>query len=304
MPILTVAIQSPGDMGHGIGRVLAEGGYRTVSALDGRSKRTRTLAKAAGIEDIGPLSALLDQADVVLSIMRPDRALAFVEELASLAPNHAGKPVIVDLNAVAPATGRAAAAAAEAVGLSFVDGGIIGGPPRPGSKKTPRLYISGPRATELVVLNDAGLDFRVLGNGIGAASAIKMCYAALTKGLTAIGIHSMVTARLEGVDEALMAELAFSQKELLGHLERGLPDMCPKAYRWIGEMEEISKTHNDGGLPAEMFIGAANVYSQVEASPLGAEVVEDRKLGKTAEEVARILADHINGQGNAVGRAT
>ena len=301
MPISTVAIQSPGDMGHGIGRVLAEGGYRAVSALDGRSERTRTLAKSAGIEDIGPLSALLDQADVVLSIMRPDRALGFVEELASLAPNHVGKPVIVDLNAVAPATGRAAADAAEAVGLSFVDGGIIGGPPRPGSKKTPRLYISGPRAAELVVLNEAGLDFRVLGDGIGGASAIKMCYAALTKGLTAIGIHSMVTARLEGVDEALMAELAFSQKELLGHLERGLPDMCPKAYRWIGEMEEISKTHSDGGLPAEMFIGAAKIYSQVEASPLGAEVVEDRKLGKTAEEVARILADHIGAQGKAVG---
>ena len=295
MAIKTIAIQSPGDMGHGIGRVLAEAGYRTVSALEGRSQRTRGLAKAAGIEDIGGLGYLLGQADVILSIMRPDRALGFVETLASLAPAHSGRPMIVDLNAVAPGTGRTAAAVAEAAGFDFIDGGIIGGPPHPGSKSTPRLYISGPRAGELVILNQTGLDFRVLGDGIGAGSAIKMCYAALTKGLTAIGIHSMVTARLEGVEEALMVELGSSQKDLLRHLERGLPDMCPKAYRWVGEMEEISKTHVDGGLPGEMFIGAAKIYSMVEASPLGAEVVEDRKLGKTAEEVARILGDHIGG---------
>jgi 3-hydroxyisobutyrate dehydrogenase-like beta-hydroxyacid dehydrogenase len=300
MAIKTIAIQSPGDMGHGIGRVLAEGGYRTISALEDRSQRTRGLAKAAGIEDIGGLSDLLEQADVVLSIMRPDRALGFVEALASLAPAYSGRPMIVDLNAVAPGTGRAAAATAEAAGFDFIDGGIIGSPPRPGSKSTPRLYISGPRAGELVILNQTGLDFRVLGDGIGAGSAIKMCYAALTKGLTAIGIHSMVTARLEGVEEALMAELGSSQKDLLRHLERGLPDMCPKAYRWVGEMEEIAKTHVDGGLPGEMFIGAANIYSMVEASPLGAEVIEDRKLGTTAEEVARILGDHIGGRDKAV----
>jgi len=296
MPIKTVAIQSPGDMGHGVGRVLAEGGYRVVSALDGRSERTRGLAKAAGIEDIGPLSALLEQVDVVLSIMRPDRALGFVEDLAALAAKHGTRPMIVDLNAVAPATGRAAAAAAEAAGLAFVDGGIIGGPPRPGSDYTPRLYVSGPRAAELAVMNETGLDFRVLGESIGAASAIKMCYAALTKGLTAIGIHSMVTARLEGVEEAFLEELAYSQQDLLKHLEGGLPSMCPKAYRWVGEMEEISKTHVDGGLPGDMFIGAARVYAQVEASPLGAEIVEDRKLGKTAGEVASILAEHVGGK--------
>ncbi len=286
-------------MGHGVGRKLAEGGYRVVAALDGRSERTRGLAKAAGIEDIGPLSALLEQADVILSIMRPDRALEFVEALASLAPEHGTRPVIVDLNAVAPATGRAAAAVANAAGLDFIDGGIIGGPPRPGSSYTPRLYVSGPRAKELEVLNETGLEFRVLGESIGAASAIKMCYAALTKGLTAIGIHSMVTARLEGVEEAFLAELASSQKTLLKHLESGLPSMCPKAYRWVGEMEEISKTHVDGGLPGEMFIGAANIYAAVEASPLGAEIVEDRKLGKTAGEVARILADHVGNRGKA-----
>lgn len=299
MAIKTVAIQSPGDMGHGIGRLLAEGGYRAVSALEGRSKRTRDLAASAGMEDIGGLANLLSEADVILSIMRPDRALGFVEDLAGLAADHPGRPTVVDLNAVAPGTGRAAAETAAAAGLPFIDGGIIGGPPRAPANKSPRLYVSGPGASDLLVLNETGLDFRDLGERIGAASAIKMCYAALTKGLTAIGIHSMVTARKEGVDEALLAELGSSQKNLLTHLERGLPDMCPKAYRWVGEMEEISKTHVDGGLPGEMFIGAANIYRLVEASPLGAEVVEDRKIGRSAEEVAEFLVDHVDRRDNA-----
>ena len=299
MSIKTIAIQSPGDMGHGVGRVLVEAGLRTVSALDGRSDRTRDLAAKAGITDIATLSNLLREADVILSIMRPDKALSFVKDLASVASGRAGRPMIVDLNAVAPATGRAAADMAGNAGLGFVDGGIIGGPPNLKTGYQPRLYVSGPRARELEVLSETGLDFRVLGDRVGSASAIKMCYAALTKGLTAIGIHSMVTARLEGVDEALMSELRFSQKDILNHVERGLPSMCPKAYRWVGEMEEISKTHVDGGLPGELFLGAAHIYATVTDSPLGAEIVEDRKLGKTAAEVADRLIAHIQNR-NAV----
>ncbi|MBM85066.1 MAG: 6-phosphogluconate dehydrogenase [Rhodospirillaceae bacterium] len=300
MSIKTVAIQSPGDMGHGVGRVLVEAGFETISSLEGRSDRTRDLASKAKIMDIGGLSNLLGEADVILSIMRPDMALSFVKALTSLGSVQAGRPIIVDLNAVAPATGRAAAEVAEKEGFGFVDGGIIGAPPNLKTGYQPRLYVSGPRAWELTVLNEAGLDFRVLDDRIGSASAIKMCYAALTKGLTAIGIHSMVTARLEGVDEALMSELRFSQKDILNHLEGGLPSMCPKAHRWIGEMKEISKTHVDSGLPGELFLGAARIYETVTGSPLGAEIIEDRKRGNTATEVADLLIAHIQKRKGAV----
>ncbi len=293
MAISTIAIQSPGDMGHAIGRQLVAGGYRVVSALTGRSRRTRDLAAESGIEDVGNLVNLLADADAVLSIMRPDRALDFVEALVSLVGAHRHRPMIVDLNAVAPATGRAAATVAESAGFPFVDGGIIGAPPHLPAHRAPRLYVSGPRAGDLQALNGPGIDFRPLGDQVGAASAIKMCYAALTKGLTAIGIQSMVTARLEGVDAALVEELSASQKGLLAHLRRGLPDMCPKAYRWVGEMAEISRTHNDAGLPGEMFLGAARIYGLVEESPLGAEIVEDRKIGVTADAVADVLVDHL-----------
>ena len=118
-------------------------------------------------------------------------------------------------------------------------------------------------------------------------------YAALTKGLTAIAINSMVTAKIHNVQNEFLAELKFSQESLLGHLERGLPSMCPKAYRWVGEMEEISKTHKELGLPKNLFEGAADIYRLVETSPLGKEVVEDRKLGTSAKNVADVLADFL-----------
>ena len=289
----TIAIQSPGDMGHAIGRVLIRAGHRVVAALEGRSQRTRDLAAGAGIEDVGGLGSLFGVADLVFSIMRPDRALGFVGSMADLAGSHDARPVIVDLNAVAPSTSREAAQRARAAGLEFVDGGIIGGPPREPAFTSPRLYVSGPGAGALESLTGSGLDIRVLGEEVGAASTIKMCYAALTKGLTAIAIHSAVTARLAGIEDAFHAELGASQRAILNHLEKGLPDMCPKAYRWVGEMEEISRTHGDAGLPGQMFEGAARIYALVERSPLGAEVVEDRKLGTDASDVARILADHV-----------
>ena len=120
-----------------------------------------------------------------------------------------------------------------------------------------------------------------------------MAYAALTKGLTAIAINSMVTAKLHDVQNEFLDELKLSQGSLFEHLERGLPSMCPKAYRWVGEMEEISKTHEELDLPKNLFKGAADIYRLVEASPLGKEIVEDRKLGTSAENVADVLADFL-----------
>ena len=96
-----------------------------------------------------------------------------------------------------------------------------------------------------------------------------------------------------GSEMCIRDRLKFSQKSLLGHLERGLPSMCPKAYRWVGEMEEISKTHEELDLPKNLFEGAADIYRLVEKSPLGKEIVEDRKLGTSAENVADVLADFL-----------
>ena len=294
MNIRTIAIQSPGDMGHGIGRLLSQGGYTVVSALEGRSNRTRVLSREAGIEDIGSIGNLFDGVDIILSIMRPDKALEFVQSLAKISIQHSSKPTIVDLNAIAPTTGKIAATEANGAGLRFIDGGIIGGPPKAPQNQSPRLYVSGPGADELMALNSTGLDFRNLGTEIGSASAIKMSYAAMTKGLTAIAINSTIIAKLAGVDAAFAEELNFSQPNLFAHMQKWLPDMCPKAYRWVGEMEEIGKTYNENNLPGELFYGIAKTYRIVEESVLGKEVVENRKNGKTAENVTDTLASYIS----------
>ena len=292
MTINTIAIQSPGDMGHEIGRVLVNGGYKVVSALEGRSKRTRDLAKSGGIIDVGHLENLYDDVDVILSIMRPDEAISFIKNMCELANSRKARPLLVDLNAVAPSTALKAEQISHAAGLDFLDGGIIGEPPRVTENRSPRLYVSGTRSKELITLNQSGLDFRDLGPKCGSASGIKMAHAAVTKGLIAIAINSMVTAKVHNVQNEFLDELKFSQGNLLGHLERGLPSMCPKAYRWVGEMEEISKTHEELDLPKNLFEGAADIYRLVETSPLGKEIVEDRKLGTSAEDVADVLANY------------
>ncbi|HEY4027512.1 MAG TPA: DUF1932 domain-containing protein [Candidatus Dormibacteraeota bacterium] len=268
--IRTVAVISPGEMGAGVGRRLRAGGLRVVTTLEGRGERTRERAEAAGLEDAGSLAGVVRQADVLLSIVPPGRAL----ELARAVGRDAG-PLYVDCNAVSPATARAIGTA---VGERCVDAGIIGGP------DAPRFYASGPHAGELTALP---LDLRILDGEIGQASALKMCYAALTKGLSALLTESMVTAGAHGVAGALREELADSQPQFLAGAQR-LPGVVSKAYRWIAEMEEIAATFDRVGLTPRMLLGAADVYRLVEAARAGSQAPLD-SLEAVVGELRRAL---------------
>jgi len=255
--VQTVGIVSAGEMGSGVGRLLRESGVRVVTTLDGRGERTRERAASAGMEDVGPLAAVVREADVLLSILPPGRAL----ELATSVGRDAG-PLYADCNAISPATSRAIGAV---VGDRYVDAGIIGGP------SAPRVYASGPHAAELTSLP---LDVRSLGGEIGQASALKMCYAALTKGLSALITESMVAADANGVIAALRVELADSQRQFLAGADR-LPGVVSKAYRWVAEMDEIAATFEEAGMTPRMLLGAADVYRQVEAARVEAEIPLD-----------------------------
>jgi len=167
--------------------------------------------------------------------------------------------------------------------------GIIGNPPLPGPSKT-RFYASGPYADEFAELGQHGLDVRVMGDSIGQASGIKMCYASLTKGLTALGTELLTAGRALGLEEPLCAELEASQPQLLGWLQRQIPTMPPKAYRWVGEMLEIAATFEEVGLTPRILQGAADMYELVGKTPLGEETPEHRTRGETAEEVVAELA--------------
>ncbi|HET7768905.1 MAG TPA: DUF1932 domain-containing protein [Chloroflexota bacterium] len=287
----TVAVMSPGDMGHAVGGALRAGGVRVTTCLEGRSARSRALADKAGIEAVPDDETLVREADVLLSILVPAEAHALAERLAAALSRTRADLLYVDCNAIAPQTVRAIAATIDGAGGRFVDAGIIGGPPRldrPGSG--PKVYASGGHAPELARLRDHGLDVRVMGSEIGQASALKMCYAALTKGLTALGTELLVAGQALGISDALEQELRTSQGQLYAGFERSVPGMPPKAYRWVGEMEEIAATFGAVGLTPRILEGAADLYRFVESTPLGKETPEQRTRGTSLPEVVEILA--------------
>ena len=214
MRIETVAVLAPGDMGHAVAAVLKAGGLRVVTCLAGRSARTRALAAKAGVEDLGDDAALVRAADVLLSILVPAQAEALAGRIAAALRATPADLLYVDCNAIAPETARAVGAVVEAAGARFVDAGIIGPPPRAGAKGT-RFYASGAAAADFAQLRDYGLDVRIIGERAGDASALKMCYAALTKGTTAIMTELAVAAARLGVSEPLRAEFELSQPEML-----------------------------------------------------------------------------------------
>ena len=232
----TIAIMSPGDMGHAVAAVLRQGGLRVISQLDGRSQRTRALADRAGIEEVADDDALAREAEIVLSILVPAQALALAERIAAALAASGARPVYVDCNAIAPETTRRIALIIEGAGARFVDAGIIGPPPKPGTSTT-RFYASGRDAGAFARLGDFGLDVRVIGDQPGQASALKMCYAALTKGTTALMTQLSVAAARLGVSEALRgAEFGQSQPAMLERMQRAVPAMVPKrtagSARW------------------------------------------------------------------------
>ena len=229
-------------------------------------------------------------ADVLLSILVPAQAEALAGRIAAALRATPADLLYVDCNAIAPETARAVGAVVEAAGARFVDAGIIGPPPRAGAKGT-RFYASGAGAADFAQLRDYGLDVRIIGERPGDASALKMCYAALTKGTTAIMTQLAVAAARLGVSEPLRAEFELSQPEMLERMERGVPAMVPKAHRWVGEMEEIAQTFAVAGLTPLTFEGAAALYAFIAATPLGRLSPEDwRRRAEPFEAVLRELA--------------
>jgi 3-hydroxyisobutyrate dehydrogenase-like beta-hydroxyacid dehydrogenase len=285
----TIAIMSPGDMGHAVAAVLRERGLRVLSRLDGRSARTRALAGRAGIEEVADDAALV-RADILLAILVPAEAVALAERIARALAASGARPLYVDCNAIAPETARQVAAIVEGAGARFVDAGIIGPPPRPGASST-RFYASGPEAAAFTRLGEFGLDVRVIGDQPGQASALKMCYAALTKGTTALMTELGVAAARLGVGDALYAEFAHSQPAMLERMRRAVPEMVPKAHRWVGEMAEIARTFDACGLTPRIFQGAAKLYAMVAATDLGRTPPEEwRRQGAAFDDVVRELA--------------
>jgi len=258
MPVRTIALLHPGDMGSAIGACLARRGFRVVWASSGRSAATRARAIAAGLEDLGSLGRALDVAELVLSVCPPHGALALAREVAGLG----FEGIFVDANAIAPETARGVGRMVEKAGASFVDGGIIGPPPAEAGRT--RLYLSGGPAREVAALfSGTHMEAIALDASPGAASALKACYAAWTKGATALLAAVRALAEFEGVDAALLAEWRISQPGVDKRSE-AVTVQARKAWRWIGEMEEIAASFEAAGLPGGFNLAAAELYRRLE----------------------------------------
>ena len=183
----------------------------------------------------------------------------------SAAPNE--RPVYVECNAISPATCRRICDLFDAT--NFIDAGIIGGPPVAGTQdpaKGPRFYASGRDAYQLTRLASFGLDVAILDGPVGAASGLKLSYAGLTKGFTALCATMLGAAEREGLAEALRAELARSQPGFLARMDRAVPDMRPKAYRWVAEMRQIAEFVGNPDDGATIYEGAALLYQRIAGS--------------------------------------
>ena len=284
-----MAIISPGDMGHAIGAVLWQHGLRVLTNLQGRSGRTASLAAQAGMADVADDQTLVREADILLSVLVPAQAYACAERIAAAMRSTKTTLLFADCNAIAPRTVQSIEHLLNEAGADVVDVGIIGSPPQAGHAG-PRLYASGPTAERLAILNEYGLEVQAIGPHVGQASGLKMCYASVTKGLTALASEALTAGQALGLADVLINELQDSQGELFQWFERQIPRMPPKAYRWVGEMEEIARTFADLGRLPQMLEGAAALYRLVEQTELGTETPEERHLGQTLEEVTGILA--------------
>jgi 3-hydroxyisobutyrate dehydrogenase-like beta-hydroxyacid dehydrogenase len=220
----------------------------------GRSAATRARADAAGLEDVGSLEALAGRADVIISVCPPGAATEVADAVASVGFDG----IYVDVNAISPATARSIS---ERFGR-FVDGGVVGPPVR--SAGSTRLYLSGEHAPHVAGLwTDSPLGTRVVDGGAGAASAVKVCFAAWTKGTAALLLAIRALAVAEGVEAALLAEWAISMPDLAERSERAALANAPKAWRFAGELDEIAATFAADGLPDGFGTAAAEVYSRL-----------------------------------------
>ncbi len=258
----TVAIIAPGEMGAAVAARLGERGVKVTTSLAGRSAASVARAEHAGMLPAPDDDTLIRGADFLLSIVPPAEAAPLAQRLAPALARAAKKPVYVDCNAISPATAVMIGKVLEPAGCLYVDGGIIGPPPSPNSTAT-RIYVSGPAANGIARLSEFGVPFPLLDGPIGAASALKMSYAGITKGFTAIAVAMALGATGAGSADALYKELALSQPQLLAWLGRQVPRMHPKAYRWVAEMEEIGRFLGSGTPAGDMFADIARLYQDV-----------------------------------------
>ena len=289
MKIERIGFMTPGDMGQGVALQLKNKGFTVCTALEKRSERSRKMAAEIGLTDLGSIARLTAESDLIMSVMNPGAALDFAREAAAAIRTQSKKPTYVDCNAVAPDTMREIDELMKSAGARCLDGGIIGPPPR-GKAKT-SLYVSGPGSSDLAQIGNEQLRVTVMSEKLGDASAIKACYSGFNKGTQGLLLQTLVAAQRLGVYEALEKQLLSSKGDMYNWLLETLPQMPPKAYRWVPEMHQLAKTFEGVGMTPRIFQGEADMFEMIAATALGKETPENRDKSRTGKDVIQQLAD-------------
>ena len=276
----TIGILHPGEMGISIAACAQKSGHPVAWVSEGRSPQTRKRAETQGLSECLSLEELCQISAIILSVCPPHAA----EEVANQVRQQAFHGIYADLNAISPMRAKQIARTMEKDGIEFVDGGIIGGPAW--EQDSTWLYLSGRKAERIAACFSAGpLRTQVIGEEIGRASALKMCYGGYTKGRTALLCGILATAESLGVRELLEQEWGRNDPGFVEETNRQVSQVTRKAWRFAGEMEEVAATFQAAGLPEGFHAAAGEIYRRMagfkdrESLPEVAEVLE-RLQGK------------------------
>jgi 3-hydroxyisobutyrate dehydrogenase-like beta-hydroxyacid dehydrogenase len=282
-------------MGSAMAGALVRGGVRVVATLDGRSERTARLAQRAGLELLRDLESVVAASAVVLSIAPPEAALEIGGNVAGAARRRDVRPLVADLNAIAPTTARQLEQIVQTAHCAFVDGSISG--PPPSTPGTTRLYLSGIRASEIAGLPFVGVERIVVGDRIGDASAVKMSTASVYKGTTAVLIQALLAARANGVLEHVLADLERGAPDLVADSGRRVANAATKAERYVGEMREIATAQSRAGLTPALFEGMAEVFADLSQTSLARRHPEQLGSDLALKDVLDELASRSSRRG-------
>lgn len=285
----TIGIIGMGGMGHRVAAELKESGHQVLTNLAGRSDLSKARAAEAGITDVGGLEALVDQSEIILSIMPPEDALSVGKDVSAAIKTAGSSAYYVDCNAISPQTSQNIGTEIAASGGRYIDGGIIGMPPQNGQRI--RLFVSGAELDVLAPLDGCGLDLKPIGPIIGQASGLKMCYAALTKGQMTLHAAILMLAHSLDLFAPLSAELELSQNDAWQRMQFTTPFIAPDSGRWIGEMNEIAATFRSAHLPSGFHEAAAQVFEAAAATPLAAAT---RETADFSTPLADVVALYTN----------
>jgi 3-hydroxyisobutyrate dehydrogenase-like beta-hydroxyacid dehydrogenase len=277
---LEVGFLHPGEMGISLAVSTQESGHAVYWVSEGRSDKTRDRAEKFNLQDVGTLHQLCEICSVIISVCPPHAA----EEVALNVSDCSYTGLYIDANAISPQRAKRIGSRMERSGARFVDGGIIGGPAW--EKGKTRLYLSGPEADQVAACFSSGaLDTIILGDEIGRASALKMCYAANTKGTTALLCAIVALAESLGVRAELHDVWSQRGSDFAEQTNARVTRVTRKAWRFEGEMGEIADTFESAGLPSEFHRAAENIYRRI------AHFKDEDEVPKLEHVLASLLAN-------------